>query len=375
MNGRTFSLAAVALALGGCGALDGRDGFDRRVYVGAGALVSQLEPDADDDPVLELDEDTSAGGSIALGYDLGGRFSIEGHVAALGEATFEPAGEVAYQVGGVSALLYGLADADARALREGFSVFGRLGVGAMRNQADDVAFERVNDVHLLAGLGVEYGLEMGLALRGEVVAHERDAKYAQLALVYRFGEARRGGRRASSASAPTSTDSPADESDRARATPAPVPVPETPPATALDGDDDGIADVDDRCPETVAGHPVDESGCDLFGGPVEGLGFESGSDALTAEAESVLDGIAAALREYPDVVVSIGAHTDNRGSAETNLELARRRALAVARYLAAEGVESGRLEPKAFGESRPIASNASADGRARNRRVEIAVVE
>ena len=381
-------LGGAALALGGCGTFDlggaGAPGdFERRLYVGAGALLSELEPDTDGDD-LELDDTQGAGGSLALGYDLSERFSVEGHVATLGEATFDPAGDIAYQVGGLSALGYLLGGEDARELREGFSLFGRLGVGTMRNQADEVEFDRVNDVHLLAGLGGEYGLGNGLALRAELLSHERDAKYAQLGVLYRFGDVRRRARArarppagpppaAAPAPAPAPAPSPVTTDD-VRATPVPVP-PTAPAATALDGDADGVPDTSDRCPDTLPGLPVGEGGCDRLGGVIDGVGFEPGSERLAAGSEAALDGIAETLREYPVIDVAVEAHTDNQGSAESNLELSRRRALSVARYLAAQGVEPARLRPRAFGESRPRASNATPEGRARNRRVELAVIE
>lgn len=353
------AVLTVAILLGGCGgfdpsALSGSDGFDRRVYVGAGALLSRLEPDSDD-AALSLDEDRGAGGSVALGYDIGNRLSVEAHVAALGEATFEPEGEVAYQVGGISGILYMLSGEHDRALREGVSLFGRLGLGAMGNQVDELELERENDAHLLAGAGVEYGFGNGLALRGELVSHDTDAGYGQLALLYRFGEAQR-----ARAAVPS-----ADEQTR-----------ELPSERARrDADEDGVADADDRCDDTPPGRPVDAGGCELLGGAVEGLAFEVGSDTLTSEARGVLDDIAATLRDYPLLTIAIEAHTDNRGSAVSNLDLSRRRALAVARYLADAGVEPLRLRPRAFGESRPRASNATAEGRAENRRVELLVID
>lgn len=368
---RSTALVTLALSLTGCGLLGGgdrdRDDYDGRIYVGAGALVSNIEPDTDDVPGVSVDESSSAGGSFAIGYDLSPRLSIEGHIAELGEAELAPTGTVGYQVGGISAIAYGLADEGSRARREGFSVFGRLGLGSMRNQAEDVPFERLNDFHLLAGLGVEYGLEMGLGIRAELVAHDTDAQYGQLGLVYRFGES---GRR-QNGSRNKSFDS-ADSGDSTNAVPVPAP---SNSRISVDSDADGVADPVDLCADTVSGRPVDNTGCDVFDGVIEGVNFKSGSDALTAEAQSVLDSIAGTLRDYPDVVISIEAHTDNQGSASSNLELSKKRALSVARYLVTQGVSGQRLRPKAFGESKPRASNATAAGRSQNRRVEFNIVE
>lgn len=337
------------------------DEFTSRVYVGAGALVSELDPNADKNPAISVDDTQSAGGLLALGYDLTSRFAVEGHIAELGEATLAPSGEIGYRVGGVSGIVYGLNDAADRARRTGFALYGRLGVGTLRNQAS-VEFERLNDYHLLAGLGVEYGFDNGLGLRAEIVSHETDAKYATLGLVYRFGEAAGVAARVPTAVSTTAPLTAASASD-----PATLTVP--------DGDDDGVFDEDDRCPGTVAGRPVDGWGCEVFGGAIEGVAFDSGSDRLTRKAEEVLASVAQILDAYPAVRIAIEAHTDNTGSAASNLELSRRRALSVARYLVEQGVAASRLQPRAFGESQPLVSNATPQGRLQNRRVEIRVVE
>jgi len=150
-----------------------------------------------------------------------------------------------------------------------------------------------------------------------------------------------------------------------------VPVAETIPRVAsvdvdpfpqgpLDSDGDGIPDLRDSCPTTPRGTPVDTEGCAIFNGAIEGVNFETNSDKLTSEALAVLSGVAGTLREYPDVSVTIEAHTDNRGNAS--------------RYLVDQGISGSRLKPQAFGESNPRTSNATAEGRAANRRVEFSAL-
>jgi len=228
-----------------------------------------------------------------------------------------------------------------------------------------VRFERLNDFHILAGLGLEYGFANGLALRAEYVAHETDAQYGQLGLVYRLGSAAPRTRQAS-----PRIDVP---------TPAAIPqAPRTPEPitrTPLDSDSDGVLDTADACPNTAVGVPVNESGCALFNGVIEGVNFESGSDRLTASAETVLSGVANTLRNFPDIRVAVEAHTDNQGGAQSNLQLSKRRAIAVARYLVEQGIAGPRLQPQAYGESQPRETNATAEGRAKNRRVEFQVVQ
>jgi outer membrane protein OmpA-like peptidoglycan-associated protein len=78
-----------------------------------------------------------------------------------------------------------------------------------------------------------------------------------------------------------------------------------------------------------------------------------------------------ALKEHPDWGIRVEGFTDNQGSKEANLKLSSERAGAVVNWLADHGVDRSRLSSKGYGDSRPIASNSSAEGRAKNRRVEL----
>ncbi len=382
-----FVLGACMAALSGCSTFvnSGSDrDFNNRVYVGAGALVSQLEPDTSDVAGTSVDDSMDSGGSLALGYDVNHRISVEGHLASLGEATVNPAGTIGYTVGGISGLYYGLNDARDRARRQGFAVFGRLGLGAMDNDASGVKFKRVNDVHLLAGVGLEYGMSRGLGLRAEFVAHETDAKYAQLGLVYRFGlQQSKAWQTVPMPGKPSLVDDVPIVGPIADELPA-IPVTDQealvkPPAkkpasvSQQDADGDKVFNEKDQCPDTMAGLPVKVDGCPIFGGVVDGINFRQGSDTLTATAVGVLAGIAETLREYPDIRIIIEAHTDNRGEASDNLQLSKRRAIAVAQYLVDAGISGSRLRAQAYGESRPRTTNQSAQGRAANRRVEFSI--
>jgi outer membrane protein OmpA-like peptidoglycan-associated protein len=84
-----------------------------------------------------------------------------------------------------------------------------------------------------------------------------------------------------------------------------------------------------------------------------------------------LDSVAAALVANPTVRVEIAGHTDDVGSAESNQRLSQARAEAVRRYFVSKGVAADRMEARGFGESRPITTNATVEGRAANRRVEM----
>ena len=86
-----------------------------------------------------------------------------------------------------------------------------------------------------------------------------------------------------------------------------------------------------------------------------------------------LNAVATVLNGFPETDVIVTGHTDSTGSAAYNQRLSERRALAVARYLQAQGVNPARIRAQGMGESMPIASNATEEGRARNRRVEIRI--
>ncbi|VAV97840.1 hypothetical protein MNBD_ACTINO01-2594 [hydrothermal vent metagenome] len=107
---------------------------------------------------------------------------------------------------------------------------------------------------------------------------------------------------------------------------------------------------------------------DLIEGKV--VEFEVKSYALTSEGEALLDEISAALESVPNVRVRISGHTDSQGSHEDNQVLSELRARTVLEYLVAKGADQGRFEMVGLGESEPIADNTTAEGRARNRRIE-----
>jgi outer membrane protein OmpA-like peptidoglycan-associated protein len=106
---------------------------------------------------------------------------------------------------------------------------------------------------------------------------------------------------------------------------------------------------------------------------LSGVLFEQGGNQLNAQAQTRLDTVAQALAAYPDRNIVVEGHTDATGSDATNQDLSQRRADAVRTYLEARGVPAERMRAVGRGESTPIASNDTADGRANNRRVEVIV--
>jgi outer membrane protein OmpA-like peptidoglycan-associated protein len=177
----------------------------------------------------------------------------------------------------------------------------------------------------------------------------------------------------------------------------------------LDSDGDGVPDYLDKCPNTPKGVQVDASGCPLdrdgdgipdyldkcpdvpgiaankgcpevkaetkkiFAQALQGIQFESGKDVIKKSSYTILDKVVKVMKENPSYNLEINGHTDSQGAAAMNLELSQKRADAVKAYLAKKGVDASKLVAKGFGQTVPVADNATAAGRAKNRRVEFKV--
>lgn len=138
---------------------------------------------------------------------------------------------------------------------------------------------------------------------------------------------------------------------------------------AADADGDTVADERDQCPRTPRGMDVDGHGC-VQVEKVVLQGFAGASLRLTAEAQEILRSVAAALKADSGRRVEIGGHTDAVGASDRNQAVSERRAQAVKEFLITQGIAGSRLVVKGYGSSRPVATNATPEGRARNRRVE-----
>jgi outer membrane protein OmpA-like peptidoglycan-associated protein len=99
--------------------------------------------------------------------------------------------------------------------------------------------------------------------------------------------------------------------------------------------------------------------------------FATNSADIRSDFYDVLDSVSLVLKKYDKTVVEVTGHTDDRGTEAYNQILSERRADSVARYLRSHGIDSRRLIAIGYGESSPIADNATASGRERNRRVEL----
>ncbi len=105
------------------------------------------------------------------------------------------------------------------------------------------------------------------------------------------------------------------------------------------------------------------------------IGFAVAAATLEADAEPIIDDLAQAASDCPDTVIEIAGHTDSDGSASANETLSRERASAVRDALVERGVEAERLRAVGYGQTRPIAPNDTPENKARNRRIELVVIE
>ena len=130
--------------------------------------------------------------------------------------------------------------------------------------------------------------------------------------------------------------------------------------------------------EQTAGSGVDvtetDNGQAILVNLPEGVTFDVGSYSLKPEFRATLDKVADSLKQYPDSLIDVYGHTDSTGSDAYNQTLSENRARTVANYLSMQGVSPARIRSQGYGETMPVASNDTPEGRARNRRVEIKIV-
>jgi OOP family OmpA-OmpF porin len=154
-----------------------------------------------------------------------------------------------------------------------------------------------------------------------------------------------------------------------------------------DADNDGIPDTEDACPLVPGVKNADpkkngckeerkkiietESGLQLL----EPIQFDTGKATIKRVSFPILDEVYDVMKERPNVKMGVYGHTDSQGGHDMNVKLSGDRAASVVRYLVTKGIAANRLESKGFGPDQPLGSNDTAEGKAKNRRVEFKILE
>ena len=336
-------LAPVALAvavLAGCSTVPNSSNTNERIsdhlYLGFGVGRSNLDPDASQSSTFSVDNRIQTTTTLNAGVDLSRQWALDFQAANLGAAGFAPNGDIEYREINASALLY-VGGNRHRFKRQGFTAFGRFGGGFLDNTSNGVPFSQANGFHVLIGLGAEYMTDIGLGIRAEVISYDEDINLGQLGLIYRFG-------RHQERKILQTVSAPVEE---------PAPIAKVEPAPVVEA----------ALPEA----------CLQLNGVAEGVNFHSDSADLTEESIGTLSKFAETIAECASANITVTAHTDSHGDETYNDDLSLRRANSVVRFFEQNGINKNRMNPVAFGERLPIATNDTSEGRALNRRVELLI--
>lgn len=283
-----------------------------------------------------------------------------------------------------------------------FVPFIAAGLGMMSFESKPSGSGRDNDLAADYGVGFKYFINPDVAFRADVrhilnVRGEGGNTYNQ-DLIYTAGlSLLLGGEKkavAAAAAAPvveekavepapvvapkdSDGDGVIDSIDKCPDTPAGVKVDKD--GCPLDSDGDGVIDSLDKCPGTPKGTKVDANGCPLPEKAVvteQGtysfgiIYFDTNKATIKPKSIPVLDNAVTYMKKNPGVKLEVQGHTDSVASDAYNMQLSKARADAVRKYMIGKGIEADRLTAKGFGESKPAASNATKEGRAKNRRIE-----
>lgn len=131
-----------------------------------------------------------------------------------------------------------------------------------------------------------------------------------------------------------------------------------------------------RIEEEIPGAEVERvgEGINVTFDETSGVYFATDKYNIEGQSREALDKLAGIFKEYPNTNILVEGHTDSTGSDAYNLTLSKNRAQAVTNFLVNEGISSGRIDTKWYGESQPKYDNSTVEGRAKNRRVELAIV-
>lgn len=364
MNRKHLSvLIALALSTGAVSAQD----YDNRWYFApaVGASINDNE--------RYVDSDDTEFGSIGFG-----RFVAENTSLDLSlDYTSRNLGSQFHYVGNFDS--FGL----TASLRHYFTDWAwrpylKVGMGLSQAHVTDQALEYGYEDHANpvfdGGFGLAHDLNDSVALRGEIVyRYDMDDHsipgqdhfgdwLVTIGATMKFGEM---GSAPMAAADPMAEEAVTTQTETETSTAA--------DCSAMDDDKDGVNNCDDKCLTSAAGEAVGADGCaaaiviDL-----RGVNFAFDKSTLTDESTAILDQAVDVLNRYPTLKVEVAGHTDSVGTDEYNQGLSERRARTVYDYLTNKGISADRLSgPNGYGEGKPIDTNETSEGRARNRRTEL----
>ena len=332
-----------------------RLGFSPSVYTTAGIGVSRSDPNTSAVAGFSTDDKIEAAGQVAVGVDVARFLSFEAHSADLGSSSLSPEGRINTHVQGVSALIYAGRNTD-RFGRRGLNGYARIGFNQIeQSPIGNIPFTERTSNHASFGVGAEYVTRSGLGFRADVVAFDdSDLQYGQFGVLYRLGS------------------KPRILPKLAADTPIPTPIPKVEQVSFSESKTGKSAFE----PKLAAAKPKNSSAveaCLQLNGVLSNVNFRRGSAQLNHNSATALNEVAKTLAACGNRQIIISAHTDNNGLAADNHELSKKRARVVAIHLAGRGIDRNYIRAVAYGESQPVASNATPEGRNRNRRVELEV--
>jgi OmpA-OmpF porin, OOP family len=344
-------------------------------------------------------DDTSAP-SLGLQYQFGNKFAVEANYSE-SEVDFEnSATDFDWR--------YVRLDAFYRYTGVSDKIIPYLVVGAGDAKSELNSGESDNETLLNAGAGVQFLLDKGLSIVADLrginsIDAEKTSGLASLGLSYTMGFGQSKSSKGSfdiskndSSDADSDHDGIANSADQCNDTPAGVAIDSN--GCGLDGDNDGIADyrdecaqtpadieVDnvgcpndldrdgiadyqDQCPESATGALIDKSGCAVQ--VSQNIQFQLNSAELPENSIGKVEEIATFLKRYDQTIAIIEGHSDSSGEQQYNEKLSNLRAAQVKQILVSQfGIDPKRIKTEAYGESKPIASNDTPEGRILNRRV------
>jgi len=334
-------------------------------YVGAGAGISRLTPDTEGSG-FTLDDSESGVAGVYLGLDINRWLSAEVAFTDLGSAQLSNGESIDYSALSLGGVAYIFGESDVSRRQNGASGYVRLGFNQIDNDAR-IVLDSADNNALWIGAGVQWPLGRQWGIRGELTSFDGDAQALMASLYWRKAPS------SSSRSSSGNPDASTADSNRSASTSGvsilesdkiePAPAPLSAPDSALTS-----------CTAPSNGEPTDSQGCALFSGVLQGVEFENDTSRILMSSQNVLNALASALENHPEIVIEIRAHTQAYAQVDRAMQLSRERAIAVARYLVGQGIVVRQLRARAFGSTQPLRNDSSEAGRRQNNRVELRVL-